>query len=76
MIVPSDQKNLPLSYLNSLSPDSIHRKYFDNSLKYEAPKGIYQKLKTVFSQYSEFEDISKFYPNQKLIEATKLEYAM
>lgn len=76
MIVPSDQKNLPLHYFNSLSTDSIHRKYYDNVLKYEAPKGIYQKLKAAYSQYSEFEDIAKFYPNQKLIEATNLEYTM
>ncbi len=74
MIVPSDQKNLPLQHFNSLPLGSIHKKYYDNVLKYEPPNRIFNKLSAAFYHYEEFEEIAKFYPNQKAIEATKLEY--
>jgi hypothetical protein len=72
--LPSSDLGLARTYFNSLPSDHAARRYYEGA-KYHSPRGVLSKIyHSLFVQQKQFEEMTKFYPYQNTVVATKEEW--
>ncbi len=75
LIVPSDDKGIAKAFFEALPIDDVNRKYYEGKLKYVSPKGFLRKMyHSLFVQPKLFEELKLFYPYQRNVVATRMEW--
>lgn len=68
---PSSDLGLARAYFNSLPAEHQSRKFFEGA-QYQSPKGVLSKVyHSLFVQPAMFEELTRFYPYQNTVSATK-----
>ena len=72
--LPSSDLGIAKAYFNSLPEDNVARRFYEGA-KYQSPQGAVAKVyHALVVQPKQFEELSRFYPYQRTLEATKKEW--